>query len=105
MGLFHNPVRLQTRSFGGLGPISGLPESGYGWTIYGCIAKPADLPVVQSAKFGGGYDFYCPACDIGGANKDDSHFALLRLLILEERDRFSKEGATMPDVGRTHFKR
>jgi hypothetical protein len=27
----------------------------------------------------GGYDFYCPACDIGGANKDDSHFAFNEL--------------------------
>jgi hypothetical protein len=27
----------------------------------------------------GGYDFYCAACDIGGANKDDSHFAFNEL--------------------------
>jgi hypothetical protein len=38
--LFHNPptslspVRVQTRSFGFVGSMSGLPESGHGWAIY-----------------------------------------------------------------------
>jgi hypothetical protein len=41
----HMSVEGQTRSFGDVGSMSGLPESGHGWAIYECTPRSRDLIV------------------------------------------------------------